>query len=137
VLNVILFAFVCLVVVVDGPPKEIAYIAFNLLILFTPIFNVVVISRTAVRQTGTAIRSTAILLNVAFLISSIWAFVQQYPHPEEDGFVAFVVLLADPEPGRPYSCRNRSPLAAPSREREGVIEKPGVQALRDGTKMSA
>lgn len=94
VLNVILFAFVCLVVVVDGPPKEIAYIAFNLLILFTLIFNVVVISRTAVRQTGTAIRSTAILLNVAFLISSIWAFVQQYPHPKEDGFVAFVVLMA-------------------------------------------
>ncbi len=94
VLNVLLLAFFCIVLVVDGFPKELSYIAYTLFFLLTLVFNVVVISRDAVRRTSVVVRNVAILCNVVFLIRSVWAFVQQYPHPKEDGFVAFVVLVA-------------------------------------------
>ncbi len=94
VLNIILFAFLCVVLVVDGFPKELSYIAFTLFALLTLAFNAIVISRVAMGPTSAVMTNVAILCNVVFLIRSVWAFIQQYPHPKEDGFVAFIVLMA-------------------------------------------
>jgi hypothetical protein len=33
------------------------------------------------------------ICNVVLLGFTGWAYVDQYPHPKEDGFVAFIVLM--------------------------------------------
>jgi hypothetical protein len=38
-------------------------------------------------------RTVAIICNIVFLAHFCWAFVDQYPHPEEEGFIAFTVLM--------------------------------------------
>lgn len=114
--NVILFGFICLVLVVDGPPKGASYIVFTLWSLFTLIFNVAVISRSGSSNrwqgpnpemkateeprhadgwssTNTVMRVVAMICNIALLGFTCWAFVDQYPHPEEDGLIAFIVLM--------------------------------------------
>ncbi len=88
--NVILFGFTCFVLVTDGPPQGAAYVVLTLLVLLVPIFSTVVLlcsSRNAF------LRVTAVIGNVALLGFSCWAIVSQYPHPEEEGVVAYMVLL--------------------------------------------
>ena len=114
--NIILFLFTCLVLVTDGPPTETIYIVFTLWTFLTLILNTVVISRIWVgydwlglnkkekvlkeqkktnefSYVGTSLRIVAIFSNIIFLGIHSWAFVDQYPHPEENGFIAFVVLI--------------------------------------------
>ena len=114
--NIILFLFTSLVLVTDGPPTETIYIVFTLWTFLTLILNTVVISRIGVgdgwlglnkkekvleeqKKTDepsykvTFLRIVAIICNIVFLGFHCWAFVDQYPHPEEDGFIAFVVLM--------------------------------------------
>ncbi len=38
-------------------------------------------------------RITAMAFNMIHIGFVCWAFVDQYPHPEEDGFVAFLVMM--------------------------------------------
>ena len=114
--NIILFLFTCLVLVTDGPPTETIYIVFTLWTFLTLILNTVVISgiragngwvglnqkekvlkeqkkTNKFSYVGTSLRIVAIFSNIIFLGIHSWAFVDQYPHPEEDGFIAFVVLI--------------------------------------------
>jgi hypothetical protein len=35
----------------------------------------------------------AVICNIVLLAFTCWAFVDQYPHPEEDGLIAFTVLM--------------------------------------------
>ena len=35
----------------------------------------------------------AIICNIVFIGFVCWAFVDQYPHPKEDGIIAFTVLM--------------------------------------------
>lgn len=114
--NIILFVFTCIVIAVDGPSREAVYIIFTLWWLLTLILNPVVIYRSGVRDgwlglpvkrkapvdqnkiddqssRGTIMRMLAIICNIVFLGFVCWAFVDQYPHPEEDGFLAFAVLM--------------------------------------------
>jgi hypothetical protein len=44
-------------------------------------------------STSAVTRSVAAVCNVVLLGFVYWAFVDQYPHPEEDGLVAFVVVM--------------------------------------------
>lgn len=46
VCNILFFAFLCVVLVTDGPPTQTAYIVFSLLSLLIPIFSAVVIVRS-------------------------------------------------------------------------------------------
>jgi hypothetical protein len=114
--NIVLFLFICLVLVTDGLPKGAVYIIFTLWSLMKPIFSSLVISRIGAsdgrlgfhmkkkrleeqesmgdRPSKSAVmRIAAIVCNIIFLGHFCWAFVDQYPHPKEDGFVAFMVLM--------------------------------------------
>ncbi len=118
VCNVVLLAFTALVVMTDGAPTETPYIAFTLLLLLVPTFTVVAIVR---RGAGTAwtrvpaaagaptvvaggrlpegvlLERAAAIANVVLLVCVVAAVVAQYPHPKEEGVVAFVLLcLATP-----------------------------------------
>jgi hypothetical protein len=114
--NVILFAFICLVVATDGPSKEAVYIVFTLWWLLTPILSAAVISRMKAgdgrldlliqgktaegtqKADGLSMRAkmriTAIACNILFIGFVCWAFVDQYPHPNEEGFIPFLVMMA-------------------------------------------
>ena len=114
--NIVLFAFICLVLAVDGLPTEASYIVFTVWALMTLILSPAVISRRGASDgwlgllmkgkaseqqekvdgpssTSTTMRTVAIICNVVFLAYFCWAFVDQYPHPEEEGFIPFAVLM--------------------------------------------
>ena len=114
--SVVLFAFTCVVLATDGLPTDSTYVVFNVWLLLTLILNVVVISRiragegrlwlqtpsTVAGGQGDAAgrpptsafgRVVAAICNVVLLGFTGWAYVDQYPHPKEDGFVAFIVLM--------------------------------------------
>lgn len=116
VCNIVLFGFTCIVLLVDGPPKGAGYIVFTLWLLVTLIFSAAVMSRSGasdgwlshhtkrnaleelkrtddLSSTSTIVRIVAIACNVILLGFTCWAFVDQYPHPEEDGLIAFTVLM--------------------------------------------
>jgi hypothetical protein len=93
--NIVLFLFTCFVLLTDGLPTQIIYTIFTIWALFTMIFSAVVIA-----QTGTVspsriktIEIFAIICNIIFLIFVIWAFIDQYPHPAETGFIEFSILM--------------------------------------------
>lgn len=113
--NIVLFGFTCIVLATDGAPKEARYIIFTLLLMLIPIFTVFAIVRSgagsswpnlpmkrntleAQPKTGvlssrkTAIERVAAICNIVLLGVVCWAIVDQYPHPEEEGIVAFSVL---------------------------------------------
>ena len=114
--NVILVVFTCLVVVTDGPATEAAYVVLMLALVLVPIFSLVVLLRQGrsgsrpapVKGSGLpeekrmderpsrdpGMRTAAIFCNIILFGLSCWAFADQYPHPEEDGFVAYVLILA-------------------------------------------
>ena len=88
--NIVMFAFLCLVLRTDGLPTQAAYIVFTLWSLMTLILSAVVLSR---RGMSTTMRTLAIICNIVYLAHTCWAFVDQYPHPEEEGFIPFVVMM--------------------------------------------
>ena len=113
--NVVSFAFTCLVLVTDGPPKETVYIFFSALHLLTPLLTLVVLfgigtsdgwlglHRTTKASkeereidnppsVSTKMRALAIICNLALLGFICWALMSQPAHPKEEGFVAFVVV---------------------------------------------
>jgi hypothetical protein len=85
--DVVLFGFTCFVLATDGVSTEVAYIIFTLLLILIPIFTVFAIVRS-----GAAIERVAAICNIGLLGFVCWALVDQYPHPEEEGFAAFAVL---------------------------------------------
>ena len=114
--NIVLFLFVCLVLVIDGPPRGAVYIVITLWTFLTLILNTVVISRIGagdgwlglnmkkkvlgeqkktddLSSTGSIMRIVAIICNIVFLGFHCWAFVDQYPHPRQDGVIAYAVLI--------------------------------------------
>ena len=88
--NVILFFFTCLVLLTDGPPQGGAYLILALLALLVPLFSSFVLLRSA---GNIILRITAMIGNIALLGFSLWAIVSQWPHPEEEGVVAYMVLI--------------------------------------------
>jgi len=86
--NVVLFGFTCLVLAVDGVSTELPYIGLTLLMILIPVFTVFAI----VRSVPSSVRRVAGLCNVVLLVFICWAIVEQYPHPEEDGVVAYTLL---------------------------------------------
>lgn len=114
--NIVLFVFTCFVLVTDGTPKETSYIIFTLLVLLILILNVIVLSRNGTRDgrpdfhmkrkateerrkmdslssMGTVIRIGAIICSIVLFGFIYWAFLDQYPHPEEDGVIAYAILM--------------------------------------------
>jgi hypothetical protein len=111
-----MFLFTCLVLLTDGISGETAYFVFALLLLLIPALNVAVISFTGIknrfprfymkkripgeqRETdnpysmGAIMRIAAVILNIVLLGFTCWAFIDQYPHPREGGFILYAVLV--------------------------------------------
>jgi hypothetical protein len=114
--NIVLFGFTCVVLMVDGPPEGIGHIVFTLWSLMTLILTAVVISRRGARDgwlgrqmksealkeqkesadrsaPSAVMRIVAVVCNIVFFGFVCWALVDQYPHPEEEGVIAFTVLM--------------------------------------------
>jgi hypothetical protein len=109
--NIALFLFTCMVLITDGLPAQAAYIVFTVWALSTHAFSAAVIRRMAStggwmglcgggREIGVssvpgiAMRIAAILMNVVLLGFVCWAMADQYPHPREEGFIPYVVMMA-------------------------------------------
>ena len=116
ILNVVLFLFTCLILWTDGLSGEAVYLLLTLLLLLVPILNLLMIStgaksngwfNTVVKRrepedqgkvenlsfTGTIMKALVVTSNIILLGFSLWAFISQYPHPRESGFIAFIILL--------------------------------------------
>ena len=114
--NVALFGFTCLVLMTDGMSREAVYIVLALLLLLVPVFNLFVIWRNgpilewpvfnrkkktseeksnADRSSSIrpALKTATVIFNVLLLGSCVWAFADQYPHPRENGFVAYLLVV--------------------------------------------
>ncbi len=96
--NFVLFGFTCLVLAVDGAPEDPAYIALTLLLLIMPAASVFAMVGTGGRRAhalaaGAAAAARAIgIVNIGLFILICVAIVDRYPHPREQGLLAFVAL---------------------------------------------
>ncbi len=86
--NVVLFLFTCLVLVTDGVPREMSYVVFSLVLLLIPAVTAFVLVRGASRT----VMVLAAVCNVVLLARICWAYVQEYPHPSEPGFVPYMIV---------------------------------------------
>lgn len=102
--NIVLVMFTLMVLVTDGPSNEAVYIVFALLLLLVPILNSVMIILSGMNQgkqgsqiilfsTPQFMKITLFISNIVLLGLSCWAFVSQYPHPREDGFIIYVLFV--------------------------------------------
>ena len=90
--NIVMFCFTCMVLVTDGMAKEAAYIVFTLLLLLIPLLTVFVFAGGG-GASSRALQRAALIGNVVLLAAICWAFADQYPHPQEEGFVAYMVVI--------------------------------------------
>lgn len=88
--NIVLFLFIGLVLATDGLPTETAYMVFTVWSFLTLILSAAVLSR---RAPSLVTKIAATVFNVVMLGHAGWALMDQYPHPREEGFVPFVILL--------------------------------------------
>lgn len=114
--NIALFGFTCLVLLTDGLPREALYIFLTLLVLLVSALNLLVIfnngkeskwlimlmkNKVTDKQTKVdnlssnypVLKITVIICNLILFILSCWAYLTQYPHPKEEGFILYTVLL--------------------------------------------
>jgi formate hydrogenlyase subunit 3/multisubunit Na+/H+ antiporter MnhD subunit len=114
--NVALLGFTGLVIMTDGMSRQAVYVVFTLWLLLVPIFNMVVLWRSGLVPGWTgfpgkeksqeekkstdspsfispAMKITAVICNVILLGSLVWVYVDQYPHPKEEGFIAYILVV--------------------------------------------
>ena len=115
VCNVVLFVFSGFLLLTEGPSKEAVYVLLAVLLLLVPVMNLVVISgnratfsRTGIKSITTpadeqsskgnkpsifpALKIIAIPLNLVLIGLICWALIDQYPHPDESGFLFYVLV---------------------------------------------
>jgi hypothetical protein len=115
-LNLALFVYTCFILRPEGLPKDVAYFLFTLFLLLVPLLNITMIYLGVRRKgwfsfnwkgkvseepgnfqeentSGRIMKTFAIISNVALLLLSVLAYLDQYPHPEEDGLVLFILSL--------------------------------------------
>jgi hypothetical protein len=90
--DVFLFLFTFFVLLTDGFPKETAYIIFTVWILLTLILSSYIFSRN-LSSVPAIFKTAAVIFNFVFLAFVCWSLADQYPHPEEPGFLPFFVLM--------------------------------------------
>ena len=93
--DVVLFLFTFFVLLTDGFPKETAYIVFTVWILLTLILSSYIFSRN-LSSVSAIFKTAAVIFNIVFLAFAFWSFADQYSHPEEPGFLPFVLMIAAP-----------------------------------------
>ncbi len=90
--DVVLFLFTFFVLLTDGFPKETAYIIFTVWILLTLILSSYIFSRN-LSSIYPIFKTAAVIFNIVFIAFVFWSLADQYPHPEEPGFIPFIVLM--------------------------------------------
>jgi hypothetical protein len=102
VCNIVLVAFTCFVLATDGVSREVPYIVFGFLLLAVPTLSAALLVQRALRHIeGTPGASPAmrrasqvgVLCNVWLLVTACWAIYDQYPHPDEQGFLVYVAVV--------------------------------------------
>jgi hypothetical protein len=116
-LNIVMVVFTSFVLLTDGISKEVGYIILTLLLLFVPIFNLVIILRNRVDNgwldfhikmevlkeqpksdelfsKNHILKIVAIICNILLLGFFFYAFVKQYSqHPKESGLIFYAVIV--------------------------------------------
>ena len=92
--NIVLFVFTCLVLASEGPPRGAAYVVLAVWLFLTLILSSVVIFRAGASGSSKSplMRTVAIICNIVLLGFICWALADGYPHPQEEGFIPYVVL---------------------------------------------
>jgi len=99
VLNVIMVLFTLMVFVTDGLATKPLYLLFSILLVLVPVINIVVFAgRRKPSPAGEAApalraRNPVIIANLVLVAAVIWVLIQQGPHPQEPGYVEYVILL--------------------------------------------
>ena len=102
VLNVVLVAFTWLVLATDGASREVPYIVFAALLLVVPAFSSALLVQRRLHQSERVsepspamrrARQVGVLCNVWLLATACWAIYDQYPHPDEQGFLPYVAVV--------------------------------------------
>ena len=102
VFDVVLVAFTCFVLATDGVSREVPYIVFGFLLLAVPTLSAALLVHRGGHRSGSASDASpamrrashiAVLCNVWLLGTACWALYDQYPHPDEQGFVAYVTVV--------------------------------------------
>ncbi len=90
--NIVFWGFFCMVMVTDGPPRG-ADILFSLLPFLMPVFNVIALR--FISSPGRALTRVALAANILWFVIACWIALVRYPsHPEEEGLIAYLVLMA-------------------------------------------
>ena len=116
-LNIAMVVFTSFVLLTDGIPREVGYIILTLLLLFVPIFNLVIILRNRADNGWLdfhmkmevlkeqpkpdelfskihILKIVTIICNILLLGFSCYAFVNQYSqHPKESGLILYAVIV--------------------------------------------
>jgi hypothetical protein len=116
ILNVLFFGFTFMVIITDGMSKQVLYNIFAFLLLLVPIFSVIVIFNSTARDGWlnfrlkrkakdehtmnesnssliTNTKMAASISNIVLIVFSICAIVDQYPHPDEEGYIPYLVFV--------------------------------------------
>jgi hypothetical protein len=116
ILNVLFFGFTFMVILTDGLSKQVLYNVFAFLLLLVPIFSVIVIFNSAAgdgwfnfrlkrkakdehtmtesnSSLVTNMKMAASISNIVLIVFSICATVDQYPHPDEEGYIPYLVFV--------------------------------------------
>jgi hypothetical protein len=94
VLNIVSLAFTLLVIAGEGVSTEAIYIVFTLLMILIPIFTFLALARPRTFPVkATIVLRLIAMCNLVLLAFVCWALVDQYPHPNEPGFVPYVTVV--------------------------------------------
>ncbi len=93
--NVVLFLFTGVVLLTDGPSGDIAYNLLAALLLGVPVLTVLSMGPRHDSHTrlDLNLRRATVAANVVLAVCAYWAISAQYPHPKEDGVVAYMLLV--------------------------------------------
>ena len=99
--SIVLFVITGLIILTGGVPSEGRYLALTLPVLSVPLLSVVVLGRaqparqrpsTDAYGSSRVAKRAAVFGNLALFGASCWASVAQYPYPEGNSVIPFVLL---------------------------------------------
>lgn len=98
VCNIIMCVLTSLVVISEGVSNELIYQGFTLFMLLVPIMSTFILIKSVMPRSTKLFKSSAYLvatiLNILMVAFLVLAMVDQYPHPKEDGFITYVIIVA-------------------------------------------
>ena len=90
--NVVSCILTCLVVATDGLSRDPAYVVFTLMLIVVPLYTAYALA-SRVGHASVSARRAALVGNMVRLAGLAAAVLDQYPHPNEPGFVPYALLM--------------------------------------------